>query len=50
MRRQMDYIARWPAFGITPEIREKLMKISPAIIGRTLKKTGPQSTARRFPS
>jgi hypothetical protein len=34
----MDYIARWPAFGITPDIREKLMRISPATIDRALKK------------
>jgi hypothetical protein len=27
MRRQMDSIALWPAFGITPAIREKLMSI-----------------------
>ncbi|MDR0377868.1 MAG: transposase family protein [Spirochaetaceae bacterium] len=30
MRQQMDYIALWPAFGITPAVREKLMRISPA--------------------
>ncbi|MDR0709568.1 MAG: hypothetical protein LBF77_05845 [Spirochaetaceae bacterium] len=38
MRRQLPFIALWPAFGITPEIREKLMKISPATIDRDLKK------------
>jgi len=38
MRRQMAYIARWPAFGITDEIAEKLEKISPASIDRYLKK------------
>jgi hypothetical protein len=38
MRQQMDYIAQWPAFGITPAIREKLMTISPATIDRALKK------------
>jgi hypothetical protein len=27
-----------PTFGITPEIREKLIKISPATIGHALKK------------
>jgi hypothetical protein len=36
MRQQMDSIALWPAFGITPAIREKLMSISPAAIGRAL--------------
>jgi hypothetical protein len=29
MRQQMPFIALWPAFGVTPEIREKLMRISP---------------------
>ena len=38
MRQQMGYIAGWAAFKITPEIREKLMKISPATIDRYLKK------------
>ncbi|MDR0628904.1 MAG: transposase [Treponema sp.] len=38
MRRQMAYIALWPAFGITPEVREKLMRISPATVDRALKK------------
>jgi hypothetical protein len=37
MRRQTDYIALWPAFGITPDIREKLMRISPAAVDRALK-------------
>jgi hypothetical protein len=38
MRQQMEFIAQWPAFGITEEIREKLEKISPATIDRVLKK------------
>jgi hypothetical protein len=38
MRQQLPFIARWPAFGITPDIREKLMRISPATIDRALKK------------
>jgi hypothetical protein len=38
MRQQMAYIARWPAFGITGEIAEKLKKISSASIDRYLKK------------
>jgi hypothetical protein len=38
MRQQMPFIALWPAFGITADIREKLMKISPATIDRALKK------------
>jgi transposase InsO family protein len=38
MRRQMPYIARWPAFGITADIAEKLSRISPASIDRYLKK------------
>jgi transposase InsO family protein len=38
MRQQMQYIAQWPAFGITKEIAEKLKKISPATIDRYLKK------------
>jgi hypothetical protein len=38
MRQQMIYIVRWPAFGITVEIAEKLKKISPATIDRYLKK------------
>ena len=38
MRQQMSFIARWKAFGITPEIAERLEKISPASIDRYLKK------------
>ena len=38
MRQQMRYIAKRPAFGITGEIAEKLIKISPASIDRYLKK------------
>jgi hypothetical protein len=38
MRRQMKYIAGRPAFHITPETAEKLIRISPATIDRYLKK------------
>jgi hypothetical protein len=38
MRQQMPFIAKWPGFGITDEIAEKLKKISPATIDRYLKK------------
>ena len=38
MRQQMRYIAGWPAFGITEETAEKLIKISPATIDRYLRK------------
>jgi len=38
MRQQMAYIAEWSDFGITEEIAEKLKKISPATIDRSLKK------------
>jgi hypothetical protein len=41
MRWQTGYIALWQAFGITPDIREKLMRISPAAIvlkGKSLTK------------
>jgi hypothetical protein len=38
MRQQMAFIAKWPAFGITDEIAEKLKRISPASIDRYLKK------------
>jgi hypothetical protein len=37
MRQQMNAIAKWSAFGITADIREKVLKISPATIDRTLK-------------
>jgi hypothetical protein len=37
IRQQMPFIASWPAFGITPEIREQLLRISPATIDRALK-------------
>jgi hypothetical protein len=37
LREQMPFIAAWNAFGITAEIREKLMTISPATIDRALK-------------
>jgi hypothetical protein len=38
MRQQMDYIAQWPAFGVTAAIRAKLLTISPATIDRALRK------------
>jgi transposase InsO family protein len=38
MRQQMPFIAGWQAFGITPEIAQKLKTISPATIDRRLKK------------
>ena len=38
MRQQMPFIEKWPAFGITGEIAEKLKTISPATIDRYLKK------------
>jgi hypothetical protein len=38
MRQIMPFIAGWPAFAITPEIREHLMRISPSAIDRYLKK------------
>jgi hypothetical protein len=38
MRRIMPFIVGWPAFAITPEIREQLTRISPATIDRYLKK------------
>jgi hypothetical protein len=41
MRQQMNYIALRPAFGITPAVREKLMRISPVILalkGKSLTK------------
>jgi hypothetical protein len=38
MRQQIQYIAQWPAFSITEEIKEKLAKISPSSIDRYLKK------------
>jgi hypothetical protein len=37
IRERMSFIAAWIAFGITAEIREKLMTISPATIDRALK-------------
>jgi hypothetical protein len=38
MRSQMPFITQWLAFGITDEIAEKLIQISPASIDRYLKK------------
>src|SRR5215469_16021696 len=38
MRQQMHFIEKWPAFGISGEIAEKLKKISPSSIDRYLKK------------
>jgi hypothetical protein len=38
MRQQMQYIAGWPTFNITPTVAEKLTTISPATIDRYLKK------------
>jgi hypothetical protein len=38
LRQQIQFIADWPAFAITPEIRQKLTCVSPATIDRLLKK------------
>jgi hypothetical protein len=38
MRFRMPFTAQWPAFGITGETAEKLMKTRPASIDRYLKK------------
>jgi hypothetical protein len=38
MRQQMDAISQWSAFGITADIKAKLLAISPATIDRVLKK------------
>jgi hypothetical protein len=46
MREQMPFIAAWTAFGITAEIREKLMAISPATIDRALKEDRKKLTVR----
>ncbi|MDR1308181.1 MAG: transposase [Treponema sp.] len=37
IRDQMPYFQTWTPFGITPDIREKLLRISPATIDRALK-------------
>jgi hypothetical protein len=37
IREQMPFFQAWPAVGITPDIREKLLTISPATIDRALK-------------
>jgi hypothetical protein len=37
LRQQMPFFEPWPAFHITPEVREKLLTISPATIDRRLK-------------
>ncbi|MDR3324415.1 MAG: hypothetical protein LBS82_00290 [Spirochaetaceae bacterium] len=41
LRRQMSFIADWPAFGVTDEMRQKLTCASPATIDRILKKDKP---------
>jgi hypothetical protein len=41
MRQQMGYIASWPAFGITADIKAKLLSISPLPSTVPLKKTRP---------
>jgi hypothetical protein len=38
LRQQMSFISEWTAFGITEEIAEKLIEISPSTIDRSLKK------------
>jgi transposase InsO family protein len=38
IQQQIVYIAKWPTFGISEEVAEKLSKISPASIDRYLKK------------
>jgi transposase InsO family protein len=37
LRQQMGYLEAWEAFHITPDIKTKLLKISPATIDRALK-------------
>jgi hypothetical protein len=37
VRDQMPFFQTWPDFAITPDIREKLLRISPATIDRALK-------------
>jgi hypothetical protein len=41
MRRQMEYIEAWKPFNITPEIKAKLLKISPARIDCYLRPDKP---------
>jgi hypothetical protein len=45
MRQQMEYIAAWKPFNITPEIKAKLLKISPARIDYYLR---PDKSALRI--
>jgi hypothetical protein len=41
LRQQMPFIADWPAFGITGEIRQKLLEVSPATLTVSSEKTRP---------
>jgi hypothetical protein len=41
IREQMPFFEAWPAFGITPEIKEKLLRISPRTRSRGRPSTGP---------
>jgi hypothetical protein len=40
---QMPFFEAWPDFAITPDIKAKLLAISPAAIDRALKKTEKSS-------
>jgi hypothetical protein len=42
----MPFFEAWPAFGITPRIRKKLLKINPTTIDRTLKEDRKKLSCR----
>jgi hypothetical protein len=46
IRDQMPFFQAWPDFGITPDIRKKLLRISPATIDRALKEDRKKSFPR----
>ncbi|MDR0640090.1 MAG: hypothetical protein LBG27_14545 [Spirochaetaceae bacterium] len=46
IREQMSFFQAWPDFRITPAIRDKLLKTSPAAIGRALKEDRKKRAVR----
>jgi hypothetical protein len=46
IRDQMPFFQAWPDFGITSDIREKLLRISPATIDRALKEDRKKRSPR----
>jgi hypothetical protein len=50
IRDQMSFFQAWPDFAITPDVRKKLLRISPATIDRALKEDRKKRSPRVYRS